>query len=229
MTWLAPVPDDVVVPAGWADAALADPGLDDARVAAVRPVEGGEPFVPVPVPTLVPYDRLPLPARDGLVVRAGVARRLLAAHRSLPDPFGLVVLDGWRSPAFQRALLAHYRATVPGLGQGFVADAADGPVPPHTTGGAVDLTLTWRGVPLALGTDYDAFTDDARPAALERDGADARARDLRRVLAAALAPHGFVVHPLEWWHWSWGEQWWAAASGHAECPYDAVEAPQGAD
>lgn len=225
--WLRPPSADVAVPAGWCDRPLDDPAVTAAQAAAVAVHESAEPLVPVPVATFVPYDRLTLPPRGPLIVRQGVAERLAAVAAALPEPFGLVVLDAWRSPGYQAALLAHYRDAIPGLRAGFVADAADGPTPPHTTGGAVDLTLAWAGEPLALGTDFDAFTDDARPAAAERtgDSGAAQVRDLRRMLATAMTGQGFAVHPLEWWHWSYGEQWWAAASGRPGCPYGAVVEP----
>jgi D-alanyl-D-alanine dipeptidase len=102
---------------------------------------------------------------------------------------------------------------------GYVADTwSDDPVPPHTTGGAVDLTLGWRGAVLGLGTDFDAFVPQAAPAALEHP-AGGMARDLRRLLAAVLAGEGMTVLPSEWWHWSYGDQHWAAAAGEPVACY----------
>ena len=157
-------------------------------------------------------------------VRQSVRDRLVAAAATLPSDVTLVVLDGWRSPEFQRELLAYYSRG--GDVTGFVADPDDPSAPaPHTTGGAVDLTLRWRGACLGLGTDYDAFTDDAAVDALERTGAASRvARDLRRLLAGALSGQGFVPHPGEWWHWSYGDVRWAAVTGAEATRYATVRA-----
>lgn len=35
----------------------------------------------------------------------------------------------------------------------------------------------------------------------------------RRLLAAALLENGFAPLPAEWWHWSYGDQQWAAFHG----------------
>lgn len=210
---------------------VAAPTVTAEQAGAVTVREGGEPLVDVPisVPRAIIYDSLALPARDHLRVRAGVLGRLLSAQAALTDGWDLVVLDGWRSVSFQSALRAHYQDVDGEVSTGYVA-AVDDPAlrPGHTTGGAVDVTLSWHGVPLALGTDYDEFTPLAHPAAFEHDGADARVRDLRRLLNAVMSDAGFAAYPFEWWHWSWGEQWWAASTGAPEAAYDIASAP-GAD
>ena len=125
----------------------------------------------------------------------------------------------------QEALLAYYRGQQPELTDGYVSDPLDPAlVAPHTTGGAVDLTLSWRGLPLALGTDYDAFEEAAHAAAFETPGADERVRDLRRLLARCLRAAGFSPYPWEWWHWSFGDQWWALDHGLTRSRY-GVAAP----
>jgi D-alanyl-D-alanine dipeptidase len=155
-----------------------------------------------------------------------VLRRLAVAARALPEPYGLVVLDGWRPPGFQRELLAYYRDRYGGGTEGYVADPDDRRVvPPHVTGGAVDLTLSAGGVPLALGTDFDDFTERAHLAALEGRTADRLPAALRRLLARVLSAQGFAPYPLEWWHWSHGDQRWAAQHGLPRSRYAAVGAP----
>lgn len=230
MTWLTPPDATVEVPRALTGTPLVGPSTTAREAGAV--VVGTDPELLVPVagvlPTHVVYERLPLPHRGPLLLRAGTLDRLAAAAARLPAPFGLTVLDGWRSPAYQRALLTHYRTQHPGLEDGWVSDDDGDVVPPHTTGGAVDLTLSWHGTPLALGTDFDAFDDSAHPGALERPGLDAtaaRCRDLRRMLAGVLGAEGLSVYPMEWWHWSYGDQWWAAAHGRARSVYGPVTEP----
>lgn len=219
--WLTAPPVDDVVPPMFAAMPVPTPTVTREAAAAVPVADCGEPMTVVThVPTWPVYEQSPLPGRGPLRLRAGLWRRLVAAHLALPDPFGLMVLDGWRSPAFQGDLLAHHTRLDPELGDGWVSDPTCGPPAPHTTGGAVDLTLTWRGVPLALGTDFDSFDPAAFPAALEgRPGLD---RDLRRLLSAVLRVRGLTVHPMEWWHWSYGDSWWAAATGAEHALYGTV-------
>jgi D-alanyl-D-alanine dipeptidase len=85
-------------------------------------------------------------------LRRGLVGRLSRARSCLPTGFDLLVLDGWRSIELQRELIDHYRRVTHSDVQGFVADPGDDDDPPHTTGGAVDLTLSWQGLGLALGT-----------------------------------------------------------------------------
>ncbi|UDY35247.1 M15 family metallopeptidase [Dermatobacter hominis] len=154
---------------------------------------------------------------DDVWLRAGVADRLRAAASSLPDDWGLAVFDGWRSPTTVRALYEHFYGPGSTLPPGFLADPDDpAVVPPHTTGAAVDVTLTWRGTALALGTVFDDFTPAAHLRSLEERPAGATddgSRALRRLLHAHLAPQGFVGLAEEWWHVSYGDQHWAAVTG----------------
>ena len=83
--------------------------------------------------------------------------------------------------------------------------------PPHLTGGTADVTLTWRGVPLVVGTEVDAVHPDAVPHALEdRPGLH---RDLRRLLTHVMYSEGFVVEEDEWWHFEHVTPRWALATG----------------
>jgi D-alanyl-D-alanine dipeptidase len=96
---------------------------------------------------------------------------------------------------------------------------------PHSTGAAVDLTVRFiNGDPLWMGSLFD----DATPLA-HRDrfesvlGAaafsDEEARANRRLLHWVMAEEGFAGHPDEWWHFSWGDQLWAALAGATAAHY----------
>ncbi len=186
-----------------------------------------DPLVTIP-PTLDPrivYDTLPLPARPEALLRGAVVARLVSVSDALPPDFALTVLDGWRSAEFQQALLDYYRSKLPTLESSYVSDPSDAQVvAPHTTGGAVDLTLSWRGLPLALGTDFDAFEQAAHLEAFEAREQDTTVRDLRRLLSHEMRAAGFSPYPWEWWHWSYGDQWWAADHGLDQSLYAAVQA-----
>ena len=160
-----------------------------------------------------------LPPRP-LHVRTGVIDRLMVADEMLPHEFNLIVLDGWRSLADQRRLLDYYGSTA--SEGGFVAPIEpEGARPPHTTGGAVDLTVSWQGVALGLGTDYDSFGETARLGVFEAGG-DGLVRRLRRLLAGVMHAAGMVCYGPEWWHWSFGDDVWAFATGEVAI-YDIWE------
>lgn len=160
-------------------------------------------------------------------LRASVVERLAAVTTHLPPGFGLAVFDGWRAPETVRALYAHYYGPGSTLEAGYLANPdedRDGP-PPHLTGGAVDLTLTWHGAPLSLGTPFDEFSPRAHLDALEEapEGTpDALDRDLRRVLTAAMVEAGFAPYAQEWWHFAHGDDEWARWAGAASALYGAT-------
>ena len=179
-----------------------------------------EPLVKVSrVPLLDAYDVLGILSSRDLCLRTGIELRLLQALNALPAGFGLLVLDGWRSLAVQQQLLDYYGAVAGETG--FVAEIDPvGARPPHTTGGAVDLTLTYWDVPLGLGSDYDAFDETATLGAFENE--DGLVRRLRRLLANVMHSAGMICYDSEWWHWSYGDDFWAAAVNLPSC-YEIYE------
>lgn len=219
---------------------LLDADADDAaelpRVP-VRAAGDAEPLVAVSgdrLAVIAVYRQSGFPhAVSGAWLRARVLERLRRAAAALPDGFGLVVCDGWRDPQLQQFLYDRAYAH-PGLPPGFVAPPSADPAcpPPHSTGGTVDLTLSYQGRALALGTDFDEFTVRAFASALELDAEDLTAddviaRDLRRLLYAAMAGAGFVVLAREWWHFEYGTRLWAAVTG-GEPLFHGARRPTGA-
>jgi len=148
----------------------------------------------------------------GTWVRRGVASRLSAIADMLPADWGLHVFDGWRPLALQEEL---YQAAYhdPGLPPGFLSPPDHDPAtpPPHLSGGTVDLTLSYKGVPLALGTPFDAFWDLATTTALDDTPGPDRAG--RRWLVHLMRAEGFIVLHCEWWHFEFGTRRWAAITG----------------
>ena len=159
-------------------------------------------------------------------LRAGTLERVVAADAALPPGFSLHVLDGWRSLETQRALFDEVYFPGSTLPPGFVADPDDRITPPpHTTGAAVDLTLAFESVPLALGTDFDDFDDRAHLAALEAPGGSEPERVLRRLLWSTVTGAGLCPLPEEWWHVSFGDDRWAHWSGVGRARYRPTEPP----
>ena len=81
-------------------------------------------------------------------------------------------------------------------------------VPPHSTGGTVDLTVIGRnGKPLDMGTKLDAFNEKSHT---DSKKISVKAVANRKILIKAMSKAGFVNYPAEWWHWSYGDRYWAA-------------------
>ena len=101
-------------------------------------------------------------------------------------------------------------------------------VAPHVAGAAVDLTLVdATGEELDLGTPIDATPEQSggRCYFAAEVGPDARAH--RDLLARVLTRVGLVNYPTEWWHWSYGDRYWALTTGAPAALYGPVSALPG--
>jgi D-alanyl-D-alanine dipeptidase len=197
--------------------------LSDPRVSAVPVRECGEPL------TVLGESFGPCRA----LLRASVARRLAQARDTLPQGVGLRVVDGYRTAAAQRAIISSYAALLrvshPGAGAAeldrlisrFVAPLA---VAPHVAGAAADLTLVdCSGRELDLGTPVDATPEQSEGACyFDAPQVGRRARANRELLARALRGAGLVNYPTEWWHWSYGDRYWALVTGAPAAPFGPV-------
>ncbi len=151
-------------------------------------------------------------ALPGAWLRLGAYERLVQAVNALPKGFGFAIFDAWRPLPLQAELFDAAYAD-PALPPGYIAEpVADRAYPPpHLTGGTIDITLTFDGIPLALGTDFDDFTAAAATDSLEsKPGVE---RELRRLLYHSLHNVGFVVLDCEWWHFEYGTPRWAGIVG----------------
>ena len=200
--------------------------LSDPRVSAVPVHDVDEPLV-----MLGPAYG---PARA--LVRAGLAERLAAARAELPAGIALRVVEGHRSEADQRAIIAAYSAQVCAARPGVSADelrrltsrfVAPIEVAPHVAGAAVDLTLVdVCGDELDLGTSLDATPEQSDGRCyFAAAGIGAEARAHRELLARVLVGAGLVNYPTEWWHWSHGDRYWALRTGADAALYGPVVAP----
>ncbi len=193
-----------------------------------------------------PYWQAAEGAIEALLVRPGVGELLARANARLsPAGVRLHLYDAWRPRAVQAYFhdvwlpreLARRRPDLEGAAlhaevSRYWSPPSDDPArpAPHATGGAVDLTLVWEdGEPLYMGSLFDDATALAHTDALEREEAGAgfsfsaeEARANRRLLYWVMTEAGFANHPDEWWHYSYGDQMWAALSGAGAAFYGAA-------
>ena len=211
--------------------------LSDPRVAAVPSTDNGEPLIDLrTVPALRLDDRQADPAGAYCRLRAAVVVRLLDAQAELPAGLRLLVVEGYRDLDAQRRIFDGYRAELAALHPDWPADrlhvettkfVSPVDVAPHGTGGALDLTLcTVDGTELDLGTAIDATPEaSANACFMAATNIGAEARRNRRILAGALTGAGLVNYPTEWWHWSYGDRYWALVTGARHTRYGPVDLP----
>ncbi|WP_244132668.1 M15 family metallopeptidase [Burkholderia sp. BCC0397] len=175
------------------------------------------------------------PSPHFLKVRRGVAERLVAAAYSLPAGLRLYVKEGYRPLALQREYftshLAQLRATLnpPPPDDALYELASHYVAPPevagHPTGAAVDLTLmSADGTELDMGCMLDATDQESSGACYTHNAFISRAAaGNRKILIDALTRAGFTNYPSEWWHWSFGDRYWAVMQNESHAIYGPVE------
>ena len=196
-----------------------------------------------------PFDLDPVYADRGwsadprLYLRRNVADRLARVQESWRGRYRFRIWDAYRPRAVQQAIYAAYERTLAQANpqwdaarlreetQRFVTRATDpARIPPHATGGAVDLTLLdAAGTELDMGTAFDHFGPEAAPDHHEPPHGDPVVRANRRRLIRALADAGFTVDETEWWHFDCGNQSWALRRRAGSARYGkAAVVPAGA-
>jgi D-alanyl-D-alanine dipeptidase len=128
---------------------------------------------------LVDVRSAPLRVAGPAYLRYGLVDRLVTAQSLLPRDVRLLVVDGYRPPCPDPAGPTPFPAAA------------------HPTGGAVDLTLS-------------EVDDAVRPLPACCTGpVPPPGERTAQLLASALFAAGLVNYPARWWHWSYGDRFWA--------------------
>lgn len=159
-------------------------------------------------------------------IRKGASDRLNYASSLLPDKLRFKILDAWRPFALQKELYSTYKAKIISdfnlfsftekEKNDFIANYVSIPnddrdIPPvHTTGGAIDLTIVDNnGNELQMGTEFDSFSPKTNTDYYENTNESTIIRDNRRLLYSIMIKAGFTNLPSEWWHYDFGDRFWA--------------------
>lgn len=140
----------------------------------------------------------PLPGYEaaGAWLRDAPAQALVRVAAALSaEGYGLLIYDAYRPERASRAMVAWTEQTHQQhlIAEGYIAARSM-----HNRGVAVDLTLTRGGVPVEMGTPFDAFTTESHTR-----NASGLALENRLRLAGAMKVEGFVPYPTEWWHFQY--------------------------
>lgn len=143
----------------------------------------------------------------------------------IPGQIGIKVFEGLRSIETQRTLfenkLDEIRSNNPEwsleeltLETGKWVSPVVNNVPPHSTGAAVDIRL-WD-------TIYNEFIDLGKFGVIWGPNPEAvtvstlitdQQRENRKFLVECMSDAGFVNYDYEWWHFSYGDQYWGYMKG----------------
>lgn len=205
------------------------------RVQSVRIQENGEPLVNFleVVPGLRWADARFNYRREQLV-RESVADRLKIAVKELAPTYTLLIVEGWRPLHIQirgyRATMKRLREQNPSLSEtalrrmanNFTAPIHPRVPPPHSSGGAVDVLLGDRdGNEISLMGEFERFATHVFDT--HNPQLDVETRKLRQILHDAMHAAGITNYPMEYWHYSYGDQGWAYREGQVTALYGQTQ------
>ncbi len=183
-----------------------------------------------------PYGSIANPwmLRNEVIKFLEIAQNLLKAEC---NDLRLAIFDAWRPISVQEFMVNHVIKTeckVRGIKpnsddqskeflslinevEQFWAPPSVNPLtpPPHSTGAAIDLTLADNSGPLEMGGEIDELGDISTPnfyKELSINSSNPKYllfHSRRMLLCDVMIRAGFVQHPNEWWHFSYGDQLWA--------------------
>ena len=205
----------------------------------IKVIENHEPLVELHETERIKIYKDPRGIRtDKVYLRKFTASRVLDVPSFLPGGFGLLIYEGWRSTESQRkdwaTCYVSLKNSQPDLSHAelerqtglFVARPL--PLANHHCGGAVDLTLTYNGQAVDMGTPtgYEIMESASlfrSKIPMFSDSITETQIRFRRMLRGAMEKAGFVWYPGEWWHYCFGDRMWAVYTGRTECMYGPIE------
>ncbi len=181
-------------------------------------------------------------------LRGEVLNRLFAAQDALSalvDTLHISIFDAWRPISVQKFMYdmalnqecqkrgvdsvssleeEERKSLIDEVGKFWALPSSDPKFPPpHTTGAAIDLTLSnSEGRLLDMGSEIDDICQEAHPnyySQFDKSSKEFIYHKRRCLLSNVMLTSGFSQHPNEWWHFSYGDQLWAWSNNYSEAIY----------
>lgn len=99
----------------------------------------------------------------------------------------------------------------------FIADPSLSP--PHCTGGALDITLVRDGLEIDMGTKVNEISSKSN---LISTDITKEQQENRKMLYSIMIKCGFAPIASEWWHFSYGDMYWACFY-NKKIKYDVID------
>jgi D-alanyl-D-alanine dipeptidase len=218
--------------------------LSDPDVIAIPIIGNNEPLVDLKNQSVIALGPSPeVPNNmDYTRMRRSVYEKLVQAQSLLPPGLKLCLYEGHRSINLQTMLFNNrfekVKALHPDWSQDQLFDETvklvssvinkDGSqnIPPHSTGAAIDVYLIDEsGNPLDMGLLVKDWMHDEDGSLSQTDSKKIshEARRNRNIMSHSLSTVGFINYPTEYWHWSYGDRYWAHQTGQEHAIYGSVE------
>lgn len=198
--------------------------LNDSRLTKIACVDNKEKMLPlrhIHNKILIDESRSQISSKSDLFcyARESIIRKLIEATTYLPYGYQFLIKEAYRPLSRQRRsfeeALNHYKTQYPLKNDDEIYELTCQYVAPvtvagHPTGGAIDITLLKDGIELDMGTEFnDIPTEPENLTYLYSTYINDEAKANRKILIDCMEKVGFVNYPPEWWHWSYGDCYWA--------------------
>jgi len=204
--------------------------IADPKVLAIPIQENNEPLIDLRNQNVLAFGPSPeVPNNtDYTKMRKSVYDKLLVAQYTLPDGIKFRLYEAYRSLKLQKTLFQNRYSIVQQANPDWTHEAIfiettklvspvinlDGStnVPPHSTGAAIDICLIdVNGQCLDMGIALEDWIKDLDGSFSMTNSTkiSEAAQQNRKIMSAALEAVGFVNYPTEYWHWSYGDRYWA--------------------
>lgn len=216
--------------------------IADPRILAIPVKENHEELIDLKNQNQIAYGPSPeIPNNnDYTKLRKSVYEKLILAQSYLPSGIKLCLYEGYRSLSLQEKLFSNRYNKIKKLHSNWSHEQIfiettkivspvtnlDGSnnIPPHSTGGAIDIYLIdANGKYLDMGMHpADEVGDDDSISRTDSVNISSKAAKNREIMSQVLLKVGFVNYPTEYWHWSYGDRYWAFYKQESTAIYEAI-------
>lgn len=221
--------------------------IADPKVLAIPVVENHEPWVDLREQTAIKIG--PSPEidnnQDYFYMRKTVYDKLLQAQALLPDGIQFCLYEAYRSLNLQEQLFTTHYNDLKQLHPTWSHEEIfiettklvspvtnlDGTknIPPHSTGAAVDVYLLDKNgneVDMGMHPKDWLLDHDGSLSLTDSKTISNAAQENRDMMSDVLKQVGFANYPTEYWHWSYGDRYWAYQKGLDNAIYSNEISPK---
>jgi zinc D-Ala-D-Ala dipeptidase len=217
--------------------------IADPKVLAIEIKENNDPMVDLTGQSKIllgPSPEIPNNT-DYTKMRKTVYEKLIEAQSLLKEGMFFCLYEAYRSLALQKMLFDNRFKIIQSHHPEWTSDQIfeettkmvspvtnkDGSinVPPHSTGAAVDVYLVNKnGKALDMGIHPADWMEDENDllSLTNSTNISPEAQRNRQIMSNVLTQVGFVNYPTEYWHWSYGDRYWAYHKNQAHAIYGSV-------
>lgn len=180
--------------------------------------------------------------KDYTKMRLAIYNKLLQAQEFLPNGLKFCLYEAYRSIKLQKMLFEHrfamvkkehsswsekeiFLETIKMVSPIMNLDNSIN-IPPHNTGAAIDVYLIdEHNQYVEMGIHPKDWLDDVdgHLSASYSHVISTEATKNREIMFNALEKVGFINYPTEYWHWSYGDRYWAYCSKQPKAIYGPIQ------